>query len=208
MRKNDEIVAGIVDYNVGNVNSVRNAIERVGYRAVITKNENILQHCSHVVLPGVGAFDAAVDQLHKSGLLPFLERQVFYEMKPILGICVGMQLMFDCSYENGYTLGLGWIKGEVKALEVPSGYKLPHVGWNDIRFSENKLFCDVDENAAFYFDHYYECKVRDDVVIATTKYPDVVHSAVHKENIYAVQFHPEKSQIQGLRIFKSFLESC
>lgn len=208
MKRKENIIAAIIDYNVGNVNSVKNAIERVGYRAVITKDPVILEQCSHIILPGVGAFDEASQQLKKSGILLFLEDQVFRIKKPILGICVGMQLMFEWSYENGIHEGLGWVKGEVRSLEVPSNFNLPHVGWNDIEIVENKLFQMLDPRPVFYFDHTYECRVEEDVVIATTRYPEIVHSAINKENIYAVQFHPEKSQVHGLRIFKSFLELC
>ncbi|MDA7809911.1 imidazole glycerol phosphate synthase subunit HisH [Flavobacteriaceae bacterium] len=203
-----ENIVGIVDYNVGNVNSVRNAVERIGYRAIITSDEDILLHCSHLVLPGVGAFEEAIYQLKKSGLIDFLEDAVFTKKIPILGICVGMQLMLKSSTENGFNAGLGWIDGEVDLLKVPENYTLPHVGWNNLLFDKNSLFYNIDKNANFYFDHNYECKIYDNSLIGSTKYPETIHAAINKENIYAVQFHPEKSQIDGLRIFKNFIEKC
>lgn len=209
MKKTDDIIVGIVDYNVGNVNSVKNAVERIGYRAIITSDKDILAQCSHLILPGVGAFKEAIYQLKKSGLIHFLEDAVFTKKRPILGICVGMQLMFEFSTENGHHKGLGWLNGEVTELSVTGNYKLPHVGWNNIEILSNKLFDNIEEGVDFYFDHSYECKVYDvDTVVAITKYPEIIHSAINKNNIYAVQFHPEKSQIDGLRIFKNFIEKC
>ena len=203
-----ENIVGIIDYNVGNVNSVRNAVERIGYRAIITSDEDILLQCSHLILPGVGAFEEAIYQLKKSGLIDFLEDAVFTKKIPILGICVGMQLMLKSSTENGFNAGLGWIDGEVDLLKVPENYTLPHVGWNNLLFDKNSLFYNIDKNANFYFDHNYECKIYDNSLIGSTKYSETIHAAINKENIYAVQFHPEKSQIDGLRIFKNFIEKC
>jgi len=208
MKMTENILVGIVDYNVGNVNSVRNAIERIGYRAVITSEENVLSKCSHLILPGVGAFKEAISQLKKSGLIDFLEDSVFKRKIPILGICVGMQLMFKFSTEDGFNRGLGWIDGEVDLLKVPKNYSLPHVGWNSLLFEHNMLFNNIDKNANFYFDHNYECKVFDNSLIGSTKYPEIIHAAINIKNIYAVQFHPEKSQIDGLRLFKNFIEKC
>ena len=208
MKTKIDILVGIVDYNVGNVNSVRNAIETLEYRAVITNDKKILSECTHLILPGVGAFAEAISQLKKSGLINFLEDLIFNKKKPILGICVGMQLMFNSSTENGFNKGLGWLDGVVDLLQVPNNYKLPHVGWNNLEFDRNNLFYNIDKDADFYFDHNYECKVFDDSLIGTTRYPEIIHSAINKKNIYAVQFHPEKSQIDGLRIFKNFIEKC
>ena len=178
-----ENIVGIIDYNVGNVNSVRNAVERIGYRAIITSDEDILLQCSHLILPGVGAFEEAIYQLKKSGLIDFLEDAVFTKKIPILGICVGMQLMLKSSTENGFNAGLGWIDGEVDLLKVPENYTLPHVGWNNLLFDKNSLFYNIDKNANFYFDHNYECKIYDNSLIGSTKYSETIHAAINKENI-------------------------
>jgi glutamine amidotransferase len=208
MIKNKEFLIGIVDYNVGNVNSVKNAIEILGYRAIISNDIKVLNHCSHLILPGVGAFKEAIEQLRNSGLIDFLEEFIFKEKKPILGICVGMQLMFNSSSEDGYHIGLGWLGGDVKSLNVPKDFKLPHVGWNNIELKNNNLFYNIENGVDYYFDHTFECIASENIVIATTNYPNKIDSAINKNNIYAVQFHPEKSQIDGLRIFKNFIELC
>lgn len=203
-----EVKAGIIDYGVGNVNSVQNALKTLGFRSIISSDKVELEKCSHLILPGVGAFDKAFSMLEKSELITFLENQAFNELKPILGICVGMQLMMESSTENGFHKGLSWIKGHVDRIDVPSGFKLPHVGWNNIDVLENSLFQNVDMDSDFYFDHTYRCFVKEDIVSAIVNYPDPIHAAISKKNIHAIQFHPEKSQIQGLRVFKSFMNLC
>lgn len=199
------ILVGIIDYNVGNVSSVSNAVSRLGFNWMISKDEKLLQSCTHLILPGVGAFDNAYKQLELSGLISFLKKAVFENKIPILGICVGMQLMLESSTENGIHKGLGWVKGNVEEIETNGTLKLPHVGWNNIKIKNDTLFRKVLNGADFYFDHSYYCKVDTNCITSTVRYKNEFAASFKKDLIFGVQFHPEKSQINGLRVFKSFL---
>ena len=206
--KRTEIKVGIIDYNVGNVNSAQSAFKRLGYNSFISKEKDELELCSHLVLPGVGSFDEAMVQLNKSNLIPHISSLVFENKKPILGICVGMQLMFNYGLENKKTEGLGWVNGYVDKIKANS-LKLPHVGWNEVIHNNEHLFDEIKNRSDFYFDHCYECILKDNnLSIGITKYPNKIICSIKKNNIYGVQFHPEKSQISGLKLLKNFIELC
>ena len=201
-------VVGIIDYNSGNIRSVINAVESVGSKTCLVNKPGQLNDCTHLILPGVGAFGFCADQLRSSGMLPALENCVFQEGKPLLGICVGMQLMADFSEEQGSHDGLSWIGGSVKKLEkcLESNVRVPHVGWNDVVFKENFGLIKSGEVIAFYFDHsfaYQNPELGEE--LAFCWHGCKFTAIIKRENIVAVQFHPEKSQSTGMRFIKSFL---
>ncbi len=200
-------VVGIIDYNSGNIRSVINAVESVGAKTSLVKSPDQLKGCSHLILPGVGAFGFCADQLRESGILPSLEKEVVQEGKPLLGICVGMQLMADISEEQGVHDGLSWIGGFVKKMEkiLESNVRVPHVGWNDVVFKESFGSIRAGEVMAFYFDHsfaYQDPKLGKE--LAFCWHGCKFTAIIKRENIVAVQFHPEKSQSAGMRFLKSF----
>ena len=197
----------IIDYGVGNVHSVFNAINLLGYKVIISSKPEVIEDASAIILPGVGAFQVAIESLHKNNLHNILTEQVLVKKKPILGICLGMQLFADQSYENGIHKGLGWIPGDVKHLELPKGFQVPHVGWNNTTVTKSVLFNRLDNNPNFYFDHSYYLDCHPDFVAATCSYGKQIVAAVNYDNIYGVQFHPEKSQTSGLKLFRGFLNS-
>ena len=197
----------IVDYGVGNIRSISNALDRLGVRAVdVTGNINELNMADGLVLPGVGAFGACVARLQSSGLSDKLTELVVGKKKPILGICVGMQLMADSSQEGGFHKGLGWIPGEIKRIDMQQKLPVPHVGWNEIQISNsNALFSKVEKDNHFYFDHSYHYFGEKKYVSATCKYGELMNVAINLDNIFGVQFHPEKSAFSGLRLFRGYL---
>jgi glutamine amidotransferase len=196
----------IVDYGVGNTHSVWNAIIGLGYRKLkISADEKDIINADVLILPGVGAFEACVSNLRDRHLDAILSEAVCIRKKPILGICVGMQLMATVSEENGRHAGLDWIPGRVVKLELPGDFAVPHVGWNNIYPSrQSPLFSRTSEMPNFYFDHsyHYQCDAR--FVTARCDYGLQVTAAIERENIHGVQFHPEKSQNNGLKLFRSF----
>lgn len=199
----------IVDYGVGNTNSVSNAIKYLGYnKLIISDNEFVIKNADVLILPGVGAFEEAANNLRARNLDLILNEQVLEKKKPILGICVGMQLMATLSEENGIHNGLNWIEGKVKKLQLPKEFAVPHVGWNDVTVNSIKpLFERNVDNSNFYFDHsyYYDCDPS--YVSAYCDYHIKVTAAIQKDNIFGVQFHPEKSQTNGLKLFRDFFNS-
>lgn len=198
----------IVDYGVGNVYSISNSLQSLGYAVRVSSNYQELKKADALILPGVGAFGVAMDHLGKSQLIDPLTELVTKEQKPILGICLGMQLMAESSEENGFHKGLGWIEGHVKKLDVSAPLTVPHVGWNNITIKKNgDLFSRLNTNADFYFDHSYHVECKPAYQAATCSYGIEVTAAVNKNNIYGVQFHPEKSQVSGLKLFRGFLQS-
>lgn len=197
----------IVDYHVGNINSVYNAVKRLGYNVIISNKRNEIEESDALIMPGVGAFAEAINNINQLNLKPILNDQVLYKKKPVLGICIGMQLMADFSEENGLYEGLGWIPGAVKKIPYQEALLVPHVGWNEINpvFGKEILFSNAEfENPCFYWDHsyYFDCKV--EYKAATVEYGSTLSAIIAKENIFGVQFHPEKSQTNGLRLFRSF----
>ncbi|OHD98827.1 MAG: imidazole glycerol phosphate synthase, glutamine amidotransferase subunit [Sulfurimonas sp. RIFCSPLOWO2_12_36_12] len=194
---------------MGNLRSVQKAFEKVGCDAVITNNHKIIKNASKVVLPGVGAFKDGMKNLEELGLIDILNEEVLENKKPFLGICLGMQLIASKSYENGETDGLGWVDAEVVKFDFTDydkKLKIPHVGWNNVSYKNNNLLFDgIANNSDFYFVHSYYFKTNVDIVTSTTDYGFDFVSSVNKNNIYAFQFHPEKSQTAGLKLIENFV---
>ena len=200
---------GIVDYGMGNLLSVLNAFEFSGPDAVLCSSPEDLEDAERIVLPGVGAFGDCIRNLEKGGFIPALEKAAFDRRIPVLGICLGMQVMAEKGFEGEEHRGLGWIKGSVERMTPGDpGLKVPQVGWNNIRYSTDcPLFNGLPESADFYFVHSFSFRCADPSnVAATCDYGGEVTAAVIKDNIFATQFHPEKSQDYGLRIIENFLE--
>ena len=198
----------IIDYGVGNLFSLQRSLETVGYDAVVTGEAEIIRAADKLILPGVGAFADAIAKLEQSRLREVIVTQV-QEGKDILGICLGMQLLFEKSYEYGEHRGLGLLHGEVIPMEsrIPKEYKIPHIGWNLLHIEkESKLLRYVKEGDYVYFVHSYFAANCEDSVAATTEYGCPMTVAVEKGNIYGCQFHPEKSGKIGLAILKAFCE--
>jgi len=199
-------VIAIIDYGVGNLRSVEKAFEAVGHPAVVTSDADVVRAASHVVLPGVGAFGAAVDTLRFTGLEP-VALDAARSGRPFLGICVGMQMLFDASEEMGEHRGLGLIPGRVVRFDPgDSGVKVPQIGWNALHFrGDSPLMRRLDDGAMAYFVHSYKC-VPDDPssASAVTDFCGEYVSAVTVGNVHGVQFHPEKSSDTGLRILENF----
>lgn len=199
----------IIDYGLCNLDSVARVVEECGAEAQITGSTDGLDVATHIILPGVGAFPAAMDYIRKNGIDEALNEQVIENKIPFLGICLGMQMMAEKSYEVEECAGLGWIKGAVKRVE-PGGEdrRVPHIGWNEVVFKHNSpLFQDVASGKDFYFVHSFHLAAKNsDEVIAETPYGDGFVSAVGRgENIFGVQFHPEKSQKIGFQVIRNFL---
>jgi glutamine amidotransferase len=203
---NNKIV--IIDYHMGNLRSVQKAFEKIGCDALITSDINKIKNASKIVLPGVGAFADGMKNLQKLKLLSLLEDEILVKKKPFLGICLGMQLLSNKSYENTKTKGFGWLNAEVVKFnfdKYSKKLKIPHIGWNDIAYkNQTKLFKNIPNKSDFYFVHSYHLKTDEDIITSTTEYGFNFISSIQKENIYAVQFHPEKSQKVGLELLKNF----
>ncbi len=200
----------IVDYGVGNLGSIANMFKKVGVKVVISSKAADLEAAEKLILPGIGAFDAGMGKLHEHGLIPILDRLVLEKKVPILGHCLGMQLMTKIS-EEGKLPGLGWFEARTLRFEFgsdQSNLKVPHMGWNTIEICRpHPLLADLEDGSRFYFVHsyYVECDNPDEV-LAVTEYGGKFHSVITKENIIGVQFHPEKSHKYGMRILKNFSE--
>ena len=198
---------GIVDYDAGNVRSLTNAFEYLGANVVTVREADDFAPCTHLVLPGVGAFGYCADRLQASGMIPMLEAWALDDRRPFLGICVGMQLLATSSEESPGAAGLGWLGGEVKRLRASGSIRNPHVGWNAVRFSTAMGSFKAGDDGDFYFDHSFAYGApANGVQVATCDHGETFSAAVARDNILAVQFHPEKSQELGLRLLKGFLE--
>jgi len=202
----------IVDYNSGNISSVINSFNEVAKDKAnieVTSNLNKIKFSDKLVLPGQGSFRSCVDALNKiNGLKDTLNEFAIINKKPLLGICVGLQMFADIGYEETETKGLGWISGKVSKIDNQNGkYKLPHIGWNQINIvKESKIFKDIENNSHMYFVHSYEFIPSDkNVISATTDYSSNIVCSVEKENIFGTQFHPEKSDKTGLKIIDNFI---
>ena len=202
----------IVDYNSGNISSVINSFKEVAQDKVnieVTSDLNKIKSSDKVVLPGQGSFKSCVDALKKiNGLTETLNEFVLTKNKPLLGICVGLQMFADIGYEETKTKGLGWISGKVSKIDNQNGkFKLPHIGWNQIKIvKDSKIFKDIENNSHMYFVHSYEFVPNDkNVVSATTDYSSNIVCSVEKKNIFGTQFHPEKSDKFGLKIINNFI---
>ncbi len=197
----------IVNYEMGNLRSVQKALEKVGHEAHITGDPAEIAAASKVILPGVGAFADAVRALRERGLVePILES--IQGGKPFLGICLGLQLLFERSLEDGDHRGLGVLAGEVRRFDVPPEYKVPHMGWNELQCKRpSPLLEGVADNAHFYFVHSYYAAPEDEGCVAgVASYPEPFCAMVWRDNVHAAQFHPEKSQQDGLKLLKNFAE--
>jgi glutamine amidotransferase len=197
----------IIDYQMGNLRSVQKAFERVGHAAAITSDPRVLEQADKVVLPGVGAFADAIAELRRRELVEPIRAAIAAD-KPFLGICLGLQLLFDVGYEDGEHEGLGVLAGEVRRFDVPAEYKVPHMGWNEVSLVRRPpIFGGVENNAHFYFVHSYYVVPRDKSVVAgVASYPEPFCAMAWRGNLFATQFHPEKSQQSGLRLLKNFAE--
>ena len=202
----------IVDYNSGNISSVINSFTEVAKGTVnleVTSDYKKIKSSDKVVLPGQGSFKSCIDALNRiNGLTDTLDEFVINKKKPLFGICVGLQMFANVGYEETETKGLGWISGKVSKIDNKNGkYKLPHIGWNQINIvKDSKIFKDVENNSHMYFVHSYEFIPEDkDVISATTDYSSKVICSVEKDNIFGTQFHPEKSDKIGLKIFENFI---
>ncbi|MDE7446139.1 MAG: imidazole glycerol phosphate synthase subunit HisH [Lachnospiraceae bacterium] len=199
-------MTAIIDYDAGNIKSVEKVLLKLGEEAIITRDRETILHADRVILPGVGAFGDAMNKLRSYGLEEVIQ-EVVHEGIPFLGICLGLQLMFERSDESDGVKGLGLLPGEVLRIPDAEGIKVPHIGWNSLKFpNKGRLFQGIQEGAYVYFVHSYYLKAKEeDIVTASTEYGTLIHASVEKDNIFACQFHPEKSSEVGLSILKNFI---
>lgn len=203
-------MVAIIDYGMGNIHSVQKALQFFGAKTVVTNKPKDIESCEKLVLPGVGAFDEAMRELKKEGLIPIILKQV-KNKKPFIGICLGMQLLFENSEEAAESAGLGILNGSVKLFNAKSGIKVPHMGWNRIKKINGScpLLKDIADGSFVYFCHSYYPSPKDKTAVAATcEYGIDFSCVVWKENIYGVQFHPEKSQAVGLKMLENFVNLC
>jgi glutamine amidotransferase len=197
----------IIDYQMGNLRSVQKGFERVGHTATVTADADAILSADKIVLPGVGAFEDAMSELRRRELVEPI-RQAVDRGTPFLGICLGLQLLFDVGYEGGVHEGLGILPGKVVRFEIPKQFKVPHMGWNRVSIVKPApILAGIDEGSFFYFVHsYYVAPDESACVALQTDYSEPFCSMVWHDNVFATQFHPEKSQQQGLQILKNFAE--
>ncbi len=199
-------MTAIIDYDAGNLKSVEKALQALGEETVITRDRDEILSADRVILPGVGAFGDAMEKLHQYGLVEII-RQVVQNGTPFLGICLGLQLLFEESEESQGVLGLGILKGKIRRIPNTPGLKIPHMGWNSLTLRpETRLFSGLGEEPYVYFVHSYYLEAADpEIVAASADYGVVIHAAVETGNVFACQFHPEKSSDTGLQILKNFI---
>ena len=199
-------MVAIIDYDAGNIKSVEKALLYLGEEAVITRDRDAILRADRVILPGVGAFGDAMDKLRTYGLDKVIQ-EVVAKNTPFLGICLGLQLLFESSEESEGVEGLGILKGKVVRLLEESDLKIPHIGWNSLKYpNPGRLFTGIAEDSYVYFVHSYYLQAKDSsIVTATTEYGTLIHASVEQGNVFACQFHPEKSSEVGMQILKNFL---
>jgi imidazole glycerol-phosphate synthase subunit HisH len=197
----------IIDYQMGNLRSVQKGFERVGFEACVTADSHVIEQADHVVLPGVGAFRDAIAELTRRDLVGPI-RDAIAADKPFLGICLGLQLLFEVSYEDGAYEGLGILEGDVIRFRPPPGFKVPHMGWNQAEILQPiPLLAGIEQGAFFYFVHSYFVRPTDTSCIAIqTTYDHPFCAMIARKNLFATQFHPEKSQTDGLRLLRNFAQ--
>ena len=199
-------MVAIIDYDAGNIRSVEKAVALLDHEAVVTRDRETILSADHVILPGVGAFGDAMDKLKRFGLTQVIREAVDRKL-PFLGICLGLQLMFESSEEAPGVAGLGLLPGKI--LRIPEGesLKIPHIGWNSLSFpNQGRLFQGIAEGAYVYFVHSYYLQAGEkQIVTAATEYGALIHASVERDNLFACQFHPEKSSGTGLKILQNFL---
>ena len=199
-------MVAVIDYDAGNIKSVEKAMMALGEDVVVTRDKEEILTADHVILPGVGAFGDAMEKLHKYHLIEVI-REVVDKGTPFLGICLGLQLLFESSEESEGVAGLGILGGKIVRLPEDQGLKIPHIGWNSLRYpNSGRLFAGLPEKSYVYFVHSYYLQAKEpQVVTATTEYAALIHASVEKGNVFACQFHPEKSSDVGMRILRNFL---
>lgn len=198
---------GIIDYDAGNIRSVEKALSYLGEKTVVSRDPDILKSVDKVILPGVGSFGQAMENLHRYELVPVI-RDMIEDGKPFLGICLGLQLLFESSEESPGAEGLGILKGKILKIPSSPGLKIPHMGWNSLQLQNNgRLFRNIPQDTYVYFVHSYYLQAQEpEIVKAVTGYGTEIHASVEKDNVFACQFHLEKSGKYGLEILKNFAE--
>lgn len=197
----------LIDYDAGNMRSVEKALIHLGEKPIVTRDREKILSADRIILPGVGSFGDAMENLEKFGL-PDILKEALDSGIPLLGICLGMQVLFEESEESKGVKGLGFLKGKILRIPAKDGLKIPHMGWNSLEYPrEGRLFQDIPEHSYVYFVHSYYLKAEDeDIVTATADYGVKIHASVERGNIFGCQFHPEKSGEIGLQILKNFVE--
>ena len=197
----------LIDYDAGNIKSVEKAFQSLGKEVVLTRDPEVLKRADHVVLPGVGNFGDAMENLNRYHLVPVIH-EIVEKGTPFLGICLGLQILFERSEESPGVEGLGLLKGEILRIPDKEGLKIPHMGWNSLEIKPGtRLFAGVPDGSYVYFVHSYYLEAADpSIVTATTEYGTLIHASVEKGNIFACQFHPEKSSRVGMKILQNFIE--
>ena len=197
----------IIDYDAGNIKSVEKALLSIGETPVLTRDPEVILQADHIILPGVGSFGDAMENLNKFGLIDVIHEAINRKI-PFLGICLGLQLLFESSEETPGVEGLHLLDGKIRRIPAAEELKIPHIGWNDLTFpNEGRLFRGVEEHSYVYFVHSYYLEAADpSIVTATTEYGTLIHASVEKGNIFACQFHPEKSSRVGMKILQNFIE--
>ena len=196
----------IIDYDAGNIKSVEKALLSMGETPVLTRDPEVILQADHIILPGVGSFGDAMENLNKFGLIEVIHEAINRKI-PFLGICLGLQLLFESSEETPGVAGLGILEGKIVRIPEGPGLKIPHMGWNSLNVREGaSLFKGLEKEPYVYFVHSYYLQAKDPkIVVATAEYGVTIHASVEKENVFACQFHPEKSSKTGLAILKNFL---
>ena len=200
-------MTAIIDYDAGNIKSVEKALQYLGQETVVSRDPQVLLKADKVILPGVGSFGDAMENLKKYGLVPVIH-EIVEKGTPFLGICLGLQLLFESSEETPGVEGIGILKGKILRIPPAEGLKIPHMGWNSLKLqNDGRLFKDLPEEPYVYFVHSYYLKATDESIVkATTEYSTHIHASVEQGNVFACQFHPEKSSDTGLQILKNFVE--
>ena len=200
-------MVAVIDYDAGNIKSVEKAMMSLGEDVAITRDREKILAADHVILPGVGAFGDAMGKLHKYQLVEVI-REVIDAGTPFLGICLGLQLLFESSEESVGVEGLGILPGKITKLPENQGLKIPHIGWNSLKYpNSGRLFAGIPEESYVYFVHsYYLQAAKQEIVTATTEYAASIHASVERGNVFACQFHPEKSSDVGMKILRNFLD--
>ena len=195
----------IIDYDAGNIKSVAKALEYLGETPIVTRDKTVLLMADKVILPGVGSFGDSMKKLQEYDLIDVI-KEIIAKRTPFLGICLGLQLLFESSEESPGVAGLGVLKGKIVRFSDDYGLKIPHIGWNSLHFpKKGVLFEGIEENSYVYFVHSYYLEADEDIVVATSEYGNFIHASIEKDHLFACQFHPEKSSEVGLSILRNFI---